>query len=138
MEGKRRGLAKGLGMAAAAALLVIVLAGCETTVGYAGNQYAWGGKGKLSGTYKLFNSTKDSTIRTDAGETVVLEYASKVKKGSLKLRLDAPDGTSTEFIPGESGTLEVKSSGGSYHVHVEGKNTGGSFELSWKVVDAKS
>lgn len=113
----------------------LLLAGCAATVGYVGNDYSWGSKGEMSGRYKTFNGTKERKIKTDPGDTIVMDYDSSVKKGSLSLRLEGPDGSTMKDFPvGEKSTIEVKSAyGGDYRVVVNGKNTGGSFSVSWKV-----
>lgn len=115
----------------AAALLMGT--GCSTYIGYAGMEYSWGGKGELSGKYKYLNGTKKYEIGTDAGETLVLKYDSHVEKGSMTLGFTDPEGVETPLEPETSGTLELKSPGGTYKVWVKGKSTRGSFSYTWKV-----
>lgn len=121
-----------------AAMLLIVLMllpACQATVGYAGNNYSWNGKGKMNGTYKTFNGTEQRKIKAEAGETIAFDYDSSVRKGSLSMKLLGPDGRETAtFKPGENGKLDVKSEeGGTYKLVVEGQDTGGSFHVSWEV-----
>jgi hypothetical protein len=87
--------------------------------------------------YATFEGVEQTTFLAQKGQTISLDYDVAVEKGLLTIKVVGPDGESQwEESFGDSAigavTLTV-SQKGRYQVRVEGKGTGGSFDLSWNI-----
>jgi hypothetical protein len=93
-------------------------------------------KGK-SACYASFSGLERRTLRLDAGETVALTYDVEVEEGALTLSLVDPDGEplwKETFQQGAADEIRVRAPrNGRYELRIEGHQTGGSFDFSWRV-----
>jgi hypothetical protein len=116
-------------MLASLLFLAFGLGGCKVTIGYSGTNT----DNQLTGTYELFNGTREATIDVDAGKALLISYNSVVESGELTIRFynsnhvlvyDFPTGTAgiqTFMIPAKE----------KYLLEVNGNDTKGSFSLQW-------
>ena len=90
------------------------------------------------------------SFRVKANQAVEIDYEVSVEKGTLTLSLINPDGETVweetfEEAEGDGGEpknsfsgdyeLEAVPKTGRYGLHIEGDQTGGSFDVSWQVGD---
>ncbi len=123
---------------AAAGLILILMivslvtfSSCSQTIGYAGTNIG----NHISGTYQLFNGTKEKTISMEAGQTFEFTYNSTVEKGSLTITVENPDNKKVANLKaGVSASEEVNAEkSGNYHLIIKGDDTKGSFDVSWEI-----
>lgn len=91
--------------------------------------------GHVNASYRYFNGPEDTMISLKKGQTIYLDYQSKVKKGQLIIKLLDPEGkTAADIDTDQKGSKEVKvRSSGRYILKIEGKKSDGSFDVKWKV-----
>jgi hypothetical protein len=118
----------------------LVLAGCseatvpELRIGWIGTNNA----DEMVYRYMTFRGTEEGTVHVEAGETVVLAYAADVTKGTLTFQVQSPsdetlwETTLTESVNEQQVELAL-SEAGTCQILAIGKETGGSFALSWGV-----
>lgn len=70
-----------------------------------------------------------------SGETISIDYKSKVEEGQLSMKLYGPDNqVLTELATNESGTEKVKAGkDGKYRIEIKGEDTKGSFKVAFNV-----
>jgi len=125
--------------AALALLLVsLLLAGC----GSSSVQVGWVESRQLAtwrASYDTFDGIERTAFRAQEGQTISLDYDVTVEKGSLTLRLVAPDGESvwekTYSQDGDESITLTAPQQGRYRLCVEGDGAGGSFGLSWRMAE---
>ena len=119
-------------------LMSLLLAGCGSSsvqVGWAESRQprTW------RASYDTFDGIERTTFRTQEGQTISLDYCMTVEKGSLTLRLVAPDGESlwekTYSQDGDESITLTAPQQGRYQLCVEGDGAGGSFDLSWRMAE---
>jgi hypothetical protein len=113
-----------------------LLVGCGSTnlrIGWR----SFNGSNRKRAKYVSFDGLESKTFRVEAGRTIELASQVTVEKGTLHLELIAPDG---ERLWGETfsedrhafATVSAQESG-LYIVRIEGRETEGSFDVSWSV-----
>ncbi|MEK4853621.1 hypothetical protein NST04_27520 [Paenibacillus sp. FSL H7-0756] len=113
------------------AMVPLLLTACDKRMMFAGSST----KSKLSASYKLFTGTEEKKVKLKRGETLSMDYNSKVEKGELSMKLYGPDNeVLKELGTNESGTEKVEADkDGKYRIEVKGDDTKGSFEVTFKV-----
>jgi hypothetical protein len=93
--------------------------------------------GQWQARYTTFSGVKRDRVQADAGQTLVLAYEAEIDKGRLEIRVEGPAGdTLWERSREQDGqeTVELTlEQGGRYLVLIEGRDTGGRFDLSWSL-----
>jgi len=117
-------------------LMTSLLAGCGSStvkVGWVGSS----GPGRMGYRYTTFDGVDRKTFRAEAGQTMTFDYDVTVEKGSLLLKVVAPDGESIweeAFRKDTTDTVTLTApQNGLYTIRIEGQATGGSFDLSWSI-----
>ncbi len=90
---------------------------------------------EITGTYGLLDGTQTKDIPVENGDVIEFKYASTVEEGELTITLEDADKVQvTEFATGTSGEAIIGADmDGDYRLVIRGKNTRGSFSLSWEV-----
>jgi len=87
--------------------------------------------------YRTFTGTESDLIQAQQGQTISFSYALDVNKGSLLIEWQDPQGEvvwHNVFETSVQGTNEIPVLiDGTYTIIIQGKDTGGSFEVSWHV-----
>ncbi|MBP2116154.1 hypothetical protein [Paenibacillus silagei] len=109
----------------------VLLTSCDKKIMYVGSST----KSKISGSYKLFTGTEEKKLSMKSGETISIDYKSKVEKGRLSMKLYGPDNeVLTELATNESGTEKVEAGkDGKYRIEIKGQDAKGSFKVAFKV-----
>jgi hypothetical protein len=104
----------------------------------------------LRDTYTSFSGVEQKVLRLEAGETLELDYEVAVETGELTLLLLGPDGETIwrEQFEGAEGSetvadashsgrkeVAVGEESGRYELRIIGRDTKGSFDISWRVED---
>ncbi|WP_342562135.1 hypothetical protein NST84_21225 [Paenibacillus sp. FSL R7-0345] len=110
-------------------VLAMLLTACEKKIMYVGSDFG----SKVKASYKLFTGTDVKKIKLKSGETLVVDYKSKVEKGELTIKLYDPDGQLVkELDTGESGSEEIEADkDGKYKFEITGKGAKGSYEIKY-------
>ncbi len=114
-------------------LLVLVMAmlltACDKKIMYVGSDFG----SKVKASYRLFTGTDEKTVKLKSGDTLVVDYRSKVEKGELTIKLYDPDGQLVrELGTGESGSEEIEvDKDGKYKFEITGKDAKGSYEIKY-------
>lgn len=89
----------------------------------------------IHASYKYFTGNDVKRFKVKSGETMIISYVSKVKKGDLSIMLYDPDDTLiNEFPTNETGVAEIKADkDGKYKIEIIGKSTSGSFKVIYKI-----
>ena len=89
--------------------------------------------------YRSFDGLERASFRTQAGESIELDYEVEVDEGTLTLALLSPDGEQVwEETFEEDATDTVRLSApesGRYRLWIEGESTQGAFDVSWRTGD---
>jgi hypothetical protein len=92
--------------------------------------------------YASFSGVERKSFRLEAGQTLAIDYDVEVEKGTMTLSWVDPDGETLweeTFEEGAADEVALSASqSGRHKLLIEGRNTGGSFDLSWRVRDAGS
>ncbi|NQX47424.1 hypothetical protein HQN87_18995 [Paenibacillus tritici] len=109
----------------------MLLTACDKRLMFVGSST----KSKISASYKLFTGTEEKKLSMKSGETISMDYSSKVEEGQLSMKLYGPDNTVlTELGTNESGTEKVAADkDGKYRIEIKGEEAKGSFEVAFKV-----
>lgn len=112
-------------------MATLLLTSCDKRMMFVGSST----KSKLSASYKLFTGTEEKKVKLKSGETLSMDYNSKVEKGELSMKLYGPDNeVLKELGTNESGTEKIEADQeGKYRIEVKGEDTKGSFEVAFKV-----
>lgn len=110
-------------------VLAMLLTACEKKIMYVGSDFG----SKVKASYKLFTGTDVKKVKLKSGETLVVDYKSKVEKGELTIKLYDPDGQLVkELDTGESGSEEIEADkDGKYKFEITGKGAKGSYEIKY-------
>ncbi|WP_054941606.1 hypothetical protein [Paenibacillus ihuae] len=114
-------------------LIVTVLAACDKTVMFVGSNSS--SKNKVKASYRLFTGTEEKKVRLKSGETLAINYQSKVEKGELTIKLYDPDNQLIQDMSiNESGDEKIGvNKDGIYRFEITGNKTRGSYELKYKI-----
>jgi hypothetical protein len=87
--------------------------------------------------YVTFDGVQNKTVRAEAGKTIDLACDVSVDKGTLTTELIAPDGETLwkdTFREDREAFVNVTATEDGLHIlRIEGEETGGSFDISWRV-----
>jgi len=87
--------------------------------------------------YRIFTGTESDLIQAQQGQTISFSYALDVNKGSLLIEWQDPQGEvvwHNVFETSVQGKNEIPVLiDGTYTIIIQGKDTGGSFKVSWHV-----
>jgi hypothetical protein len=112
-------------------MIIMLLTACEKSLLWVSSNVG----NNLHASYKLFTGNEVKKIKAHSGETMIINYNSKVKKGALSMKLYDPDDTFIkEFATNEAGTEEIiADKDGKYKLEIVGEGTSGSFEVDYKI-----
>jgi len=103
-------------------------------------KFGWrssGGANRKRASYVSFDGVESRTFRAEPGRTIELASEVTVEKGTLRVELIAPDGEtlwSETFREDRHAFATVTArEPGLYIVRIEGRETGGGFDVSWTV-----
>ncbi len=90
--------------------------------------------GSFKMAYKRFEGTENITINANKKNKFRIKYNSKIKDGILSIVINDPYGTTISTLPvNKKGTIKFSAKGnGRITILVTGRNTSGSFKISWK------
>ena len=115
-------------------MMVTQLAGCENST----VRVNWSGSstpGHIEYHYTAFSGIERQSFHVEAAQSLDLRYDVTVEKGTLTLKVIAPDGESLweeTCSENASGAISLAiPQDGLYTVNVEGETTGGRFNISW-------
>ena len=115
---------------------ITLLVGCGSTSLRIGWR-SFGGANRKRASYVSFDGVESRTFRAEAGRTIELASEVTVEKGTLRVELIAPDGEtlwSETFREDRHAFATVTARDpGLYIVRIEGRETGGGFDVSWTV-----
>lgn len=124
------------------ALALIVLSTVLVGCGGSSLKIGWlalGGRQRKRAQYVTFDGTESKSFRVEAGQTVELACDVSVEKGSLSVTLLSPDGKSLwqeSFLEDREAFVTVTATETGLHIlRIEGQETGGSFDISWRLKD---
>jgi hypothetical protein len=103
----------------------------QATLGYTGSNVG----NQINGTYQLFNGTKTKNISAKEGNTIVIHFTSKVKKGALSIKvMDSTNNIVADLATNITTTREIiAEKNQNYQLVIKGVNTEGSFEINWDI-----
>ena len=123
-------------------IITAVLSGCDFTskikigevrLGMFGDNE----DGLMLYSYRTFTGTESDLIQAQQGQTISFSYALDVNKGSLLIEWQDPEGEVAwheVFETSVQGTNIIPVLiDGPYTIIIQGKDTGGGFEISWKI-----
>ncbi|MEK5235091.1 hypothetical protein NST99_05250 [Paenibacillus sp. FSL L8-0470] len=107
----------------------LLLTGCEKRLMFVGSS---SGK-QIKASYKLLSGTETKTLKLKEGETLLLDYTSKVDKGKLSMKLYDPDHELVkELRTNEAGEEQVEiKKDGKYKLEIVGTGTKGSYKIKY-------
>lgn len=111
--------------------LMLSLTACDKSLLWVGSNIG----SNLHASYKLFTGNEVKKIKAKSGETIIIDYQSKVEKGDLSIKLYDPDDTLIkEFATNEAGVEEIKADkDGKYKIKIVGEKTTGNFKVDYKI-----
>lgn len=117
-------------------LFILLLAGCANS----SVKILWfdaQGSNWYRASYETFSGVERQDVRLESDQTLSLQHDVNVNKGALSVQVQNPDGDAaweTSFRETQRLNVEVPlRQSGIYHIVIKGDNTGGSFDISWKV-----
>ncbi|AIQ48477.1 hypothetical protein R70723_23090 [Paenibacillus sp. FSL R7-0273] len=110
-------------------VLAMLLTACDKKLMFVGSESG----SKVKASYKLFSGTDDKKVKLKSGETLAVDYKSKVEKGELTIELYDPDGELVkDFNTGEAGSERIEADkDGAYKFIITGKSAKGSYEIKF-------
>lgn len=132
---RSRTLKRGLLVLAALLAAAALLSGCQSIkIGYVGSNRA----GHMAGSYARFTGEESHAVGLKQDQVLRLEYELVAEEGALAVHVQAPDGEATWQADiqqrRDNGTIDLRAAEtGEYRVIVRGKDTKGSFDLTWRV-----
>lgn len=125
---------------AVGALALLLMAGLLVGCSSSTIKVAWmgsSGPGHIGYRYTTFDGVERKTFRSEADQTITFDYDVTVEKGSLGLKVVAPDGENLweeMFRKDTADTVTLTATQNGFHtICIEGQTTGGGFDLSWSV-----
>ncbi|WP_277468715.1 MULTISPECIES: hypothetical protein [unclassified Paenibacillus] len=112
-------------------VIAMLLSACDKKIMYVGSDFG----SKVKASYRLFTGTDEKKVKLKSGDTLVVDYRSKVEKGELTIELYDPDGQLVkELGTGESGSEEIEADkDGKYKFEITGKGAKGSYEIKYSI-----
>jgi len=119
-----------------------VLSGCDFTSKIKVGEVRLGmfgdnADGLMLYSYRTFTGTESDLIQAQQGQTISFSNALDINKGSLLIEWQDPEGEVVwreVFETSVQGTNEIPVLiDGTYTIIIQGKDTGGGFEISWKI-----
>jgi methionine-rich copper-binding protein CopC len=87
--------------------------------------------------YHYFNGVEQMSFRASEGDDIQLDFEVQVEEGSLRIKLEGPDGNevwSKSYQEDAEGSASmIAPEKGRYHLRVAGEETEGGYEISWDV-----
>lgn len=87
--------------------------------------------------YHYFNGVEQMSFRAAEGDEIQLDFEVQVEEGSLRIKLEGPDGNevwSKSYQEDAEGSASMNApEKGRYHLRVAGEETEGGYEISWGV-----
>ena len=87
--------------------------------------------------YGTFTGVESDQVQAINGQTIAFPYVVSVNKGSVLIEWQDPEGEvvwQKRFESNAQGVIEIPvATTGTYTIIIQGKDTGGSFEISWQV-----
>ncbi|MGE5579651.1 MAG: hypothetical protein ACM3WU_06335 [Bacillota bacterium] len=114
-----------------------VLAGCSMKIGWISTS----SRASMKARFYYFDGTQDKDVRLAAGDTLVVDYGISLKKGSLIILLDGPQGEVIREV-GEvgdnSGTISFEAPvAGDYRISLVGESARGTYDVKWSIEKAR-
>ena len=123
-----------------ATILALMLSGCDFSqvrVGEVRMMYGTNVDGHISYNYSIFTGVESGSQQVEAGQRIFFEYRVTVNKGSLLIEWQDPEGEVVwrkNLQDSESGEDDfIAGSTGTYRIIIQGKSTGGDFDVTWKM-----
>lgn len=123
-----------------ATILALMLSGCDFSqvrVGEVRMMYGTNVDGHISYNYSIFTGVESGSQQVEAGQRIFFEYRVTVNKGSLLIEWQDPEGEVVwrkSLQDSESGEDDFTAgSTGTYRIIIQGKSTGGDFDVTWKM-----
>lgn len=88
---------------------------------------------QIKASYKLLSGTETKTLKLKEGETLLLDYTSKVEKGKLSMKLYDPDHELVKELRTNEAAeeqVEIKKDG-KYKLEIVGAATKGSYKIKY-------
>ncbi|WP_042197191.1 hypothetical protein [Paenibacillus camerounensis] len=110
-------------------VLAMLLTACDKKMMFIASESG----SKIKASYKLFSGTDDKKVKLKSGETLTVDYKSKVERGELTIALYDPDGELVkDFNTGETGSEEITAGkDGTYKFIITGEGAKGSYEIKF-------
>lgn len=123
-------------------LALIVLSTALVGCGSSSLKIGWlelGGRQRKRAQYVKFDGMESKSFRVEAGQTVELACDVSVEKGLLSVTLLSPGGErlwQDTFLEDREAFVTVTATETGLHIlRIEGQETGGSFDISWRLKD---
>lgn len=114
-----------------------VLAGCSLKIGWMSTS----SKASMNARFYYFDGTQNKDVRLAAGDTLVVDYSISLKKGSLIILLNGPQGQLTREAGGvgdNSGRISFEAPvAGDYRISLVGEGARGSYDVKWSIEKAR-
>jgi hypothetical protein len=124
-------------MVVAVMLLALAVVSCNSSSfsGFKQNYSGTNTNNEITATYELLDGTQTKDIPVKDKDVINFKYSSTVEEGELSITVeDADKEQVTEFASGTSGEAIIGADkDGDYRLVIRGKNTRGSFNISWEV-----
>jgi hypothetical protein len=124
-------------MVVAVMLLALAVVSCNGSSfsGFKQNYSGTNTNREITATYELLDGTQTKDIPVKDKDVINFKYSSTVEEGELSIMVeDADKEQVTEFASGTSGEAIIGADkDGDYRLVIRGKNTRGSFNISWEV-----
>jgi hypothetical protein len=122
---------------AALILVTLTAVSCNSSSfsGFKQNYSGTNTNSEITATYGLLDGTQTKDIPVKNKDVINFKYASTVEEGELSITVeDADKEPVTEFASGTSGEAIIGADkDGDYRLVIRGKNTRGSFSITWEV-----
>lgn len=107
----------------------MLLTGCDTRLMFVGSN---NGK-QMKASYKLLSGSETKTLKLKEGDTLLLDYTSKVEKGKLTIKLYDPDHELVkELTPNATAEEQLDiTKDGKYKLEIVGRKTSGSYKIRY-------
>jgi len=123
-----------------ATISALMLSGCDFSrvrVGEVRMMYGTNVDGHISYNYSIFTGVESGSQQVEAGQRIFFEYSVTVNKGSLLIEWQDPEGEVVwrkSLQDSESGEDDFTAgSTGTYRIIIQGRSTGGDFDVTWKM-----
>ena len=91
--------------------------------------------GHIAYTFSTFSDFEHGNVEASEGQIISFSYQVNIERGILNLEWQDPDGVvlwQKSFTEGDIGLTDIAvESSGLYSIIIQGKNSGGDFDVSW-------